>query len=175
MLSQSIRDRVGLGGKGKNAEVVQHSINFDQHSLEDQALLLLLHYPMQAESLEELHELADETQPLGRALKLIALYRADLPDDAEQALYFLLGAWPDERERLWLCQLLNHVNIQNLNAEPVHLESLCQELALQLCEKYLNRRLRMTTSLTDAKKINERLTDVRRKIQFRERPMNIIS
>lgn len=173
LLSQSLRDRLGLGWKGKTAQVVQHTLNFEQHSLEDQALLLLLHYPMQAEALEELHELADETQPLGRALKLIAQFRADLPDDAEQALYFLLGAWADDRERLWLCQLLDSVNIQTLNAEPAHLEGLCQELALQLCEKYLNRRLKMTTSLSDAKKINERLTDVRRKIQFRERPINV--
>lgn len=173
LLAQSLRDRLGLGWKGKNAQVVQHSLNFEQHSLEDQALLLLLHYPMQAESLEELHALADETQPLGRALKLIAQYRADLHEDPEQALYFLLGVWPDERERLWLCQLLDHVDIQNLNAEPAHLESLCQELSLQLCEKFLNRRLRMTTSLSEAKKINGRLTDVRRKIQFRERPMDM--
>ncbi len=173
LLSQSLRDRLGLGWKGKTAQVVQHTLNFEQHSLEDQALLLLLHYPMQAEALEELHELADETQPLGRALKLIAQFRADLPDDAEQALYFLLGAWADDRERLWLCQLLDSVNIQSLNAEPAHLEGLCQELALQLCEKYLNRRLKMTTSLSDAKKINDRLTDVRRKIQFREQPIKV--
>lgn len=173
LLSQSLRDRLGLGWKGKTAQVVQHTLNFEQHSLEDQALLLLLHYPMQAEALEELHELADETQPLGRALKLIAQFRADLPDDAEQALYFLLGAWADDRERLWLCQLLDSVNIQTLNAEPAHLEGLCKELALQLCEKYLNRRLKMTTSLSDAKKINDRLTDVRRKIQFREQPINV--
>ncbi len=173
LLSQSLRDRLGLGWKGKTAQVVQHTLNFEQHSLEDQALLLLLHYPMQAEALEELHELADETQPLGRALKLIAQFRTDLPDDAEQALYFLLGAWADDRERLWLCQLLDSVNIQTLNAEPAHLEGLCKELALQLCEKYLNRRLKMTTSLSDAKKINDRLTDVRRKIQFREQPINV--
>ena len=175
LLSQSFRDRLGLGWKGKNAQVVQHTLNFEQHSLEDQALLLLLHYPMQAEALEELHELADEAQPLGRALKLIAQYRADLPEDAEQALYFLLGAWPDDRERLWLCQLLDRVNIQSLNAEPVHLEGLCQELALQLCDQFLNQHLQTSTSLIERQKIKDQLTALRRKRTFRERPMNIIS
>lgn len=168
LLSQSLRDRLGLGWKGKTAQVVQHTLNFEQHSLEDQALLLLLHYPMQAEALEELHELADETQPLGRALKLIAQFRADLPDDAEQALYFLLGAWTDDRERLWLCQLLDSVNIQSLNAEPVHLEGLCQELALQLCEKYLNQRLKTSNSLTERQKMKDQLAALRHKRSFRE-------
>ncbi|AXI02211.1 DNA primase [Aquirhabdus parva] len=173
LLFQSLRERLGLGWKGKTAQLVQHSLNFEQHSLEEQALLLLLHYPMQAEALEELHELADINQPLGRALQLIAQFRTDLPDDAEQALYFLLGAWPDDRERSWLCHLLDRVNIQSLNAEPVHLEGLCQELALQLCEQYLNRRLRMTSSLSDAKKINDRLMEVRHKLHFRERPLEM--
>jgi DNA primase len=173
LLSQSLRDRLGLGWKGKTAQVAQHTLNFEQHSLEDQALLLLLHYPMQAEALEELHELADETQPLGRALKLIAQFRDDLPEDAEQAFYFLLGAWTDDRERLWLCQLLDSVNIQSLNAEPAHLEGLCKELAMQLCEKYLNQHLRTSKSLIERQKIKDKLAALRHKRSFRERPMEI--
>ena len=173
LLSQSLRERLGLGWKGKTAQIVQNTINFEQCSLEDQALLLLLHYPMQAEALEELHELVDETLPIGRALKLIAQYRADLPDDAEQALYFLLGAWPDDRERLWLCQLLDRVNIQSLNAEPLHLEGFCQELALQLCDQYLNQHLQTSTSLVERQKFKDQLNALRRKRTFRERPMDV--
>lgn len=178
LLSQSLRDRLGLGWKGKNAQVIQHTLNFEQHSLEDQALLLLLHYPMQAEALEELHELADETQPLGRALKLIANFRADLPDDAEQALYFLLGAWADDRERLWLCQLIESVDIQSFNSKPEYLEDFCQTLSLKLCERFLKRRLQAAstnnTSLNrDFTKINERLMDIRKRLAFRERPIDV--
>ena len=174
LLAQSLRDRLGLGWKNKTAQVIQHTLNFEQHSLEDQALLLLLHYPMQAEALEELHHLVDETQPLGRALKLIAQFRSDLPDDAEQALYFLLGAWTDDRERLWLCQLLDSVNIQSLNAEPEHLDGLCQELGLQLCEKYLTQRLRTSNSLTQTKQMKDQLAALRHKRAFRERPEDVM-
>jgi DNA primase len=177
LLSQSLRERLGLGWKGKTAQIVQNTINFEQCSLEDQALILLLHYPMQAEALEELHELVDETLPIGRALKLIAEYRADLPDDAEQALYFLLGAWPDDRERLWLCQLLDRVNIQSLNAEPLHLEGFCQELALQLCEQYLNRQLitaKNNSELGKTNKIKEQLANLNKKRSKREIPMDIV-
>jgi DNA primase len=173
LLSQSLRERLGLGWKGKTAEVVQHTLSFEQHSLEDQALLLLLHYPMQAEALEELHELADPTQPLGRALNLIAHFRADLPEDAEQALYFLLGAWPDDRERAWLCHLLDRVNIQSLNAEPVHLEGLCQELSLQLYQKFLKQRMSTPTTLADISRTKMREVKLNQRRSIRERTLDM--
>jgi hypothetical protein len=65
------------------------------------------------------------------------------------------------------------VNIQSLNAEPAHLEGLCKELAMQLCEKYLNQHLRTSKSLTERQKIKDQLAALCHKRSFRERPMDI--
>lgn len=169
LLDQSLRDRLGLGFRGKQQENQQQLLSFDQScSLEDKALLLLLQYPALFNHMTDLIALADANHPFGRALYLMQQAEEELPDDPEQALYFMLGAWPIDNERNKLCHLLDAVDIGNYVQQPERLEGLCQELVLQLKEQYLHKQLNLSGSLQARQQLKIQLLDIRNQLYRRE-------
>lgn len=168
LLEQSLRERLGLGWRGKPV-VQEQLLSFEQScSLEEKALLLLLQYPPLFSHMIGLIDLADANHAFGRALYLMQQAEEELPDDPEQCLYFLLGAWPSEQERNKLCHLLDAVDMRTYVQQPERLEGLCQELVLQLTEQYLTRKVSMAVSIKDSQQFKNQLLEVRKKLYFRE-------
>jgi DNA primase len=171
LLRQSLRERVGLGWKGRKVAPQDHLISFEQGcTLEQKALLLLLHYPALAQHMQELAALQGDSQPLGRLLSLLRTCNDQLPEDPDHALCFLLAAWPDHPERLQLCQLLDHVDIDSYILQPERLDGLCQEVVLQLTEASLTQQLRQSHGLDLAKTqaLKTRIMQVKRQMHFRD-------
>ncbi|MEY4516506.1 MAG: hypothetical protein RL180_852 [Pseudomonadota bacterium] len=171
LLRQSLRERVGLGWKGRHTAPQDHLISFEQGcTLEQKALLLLLHYPLLAKHMQELAELQGKQSPLGRLLHLLHISADELPEDPDHALCFLLGAWPDDTERLTFCHLLDHVDIDSYVATPEQLDGLCQELVLQLTEASLTQQLKQSQGLDLAKTqaLKSRIMHIKRQMHFRE-------
>lgn len=167
LLDQSLRERLGLGWRGKPA-VQEQLLSFEQScSLEEKALLLLLQYPALFSHMVELIELADANHAFGRALYLMQQAEEELPDDPEQCLYFLLGAWPIDQERNKLCHLLDAVDMRTYVQQPERLEGLCQELVLQLTEQYLSKKVSMASSIKASQQFKNQLLEVRKKLYFR--------
>lgn len=175
LLRQSIRERLGLGWRGK-AKPASEVISFEQAcSLDEKALLLLLQYPaLRAHFLA----LTDLLPPDAMLRQLLLTLQADQfeqqLDDPDQALYFILGAWPDTEQRRDLCRLLDAVDLGSYVQRPEQLDRLCQELSLQLSEQLLTRRLRGCQSLSEARELNAKLLDIRYQLHFRE-PMHSLS
>lgn len=168
LLDQSLRDRLGLGWNKKPA-AQQQLLSFEQSSsLEEKALLLLLQYPALFSQMTSLIDLADANHAFGRALYLMQQAEEELPDDPEQCLYFLLGAWPNEQERNKLCHLLNAVDMGVYVQQPERLDGLCQEIVLQLKKLYLSRKMNVATSVQAQQDLKNQLLEVSRKLSFRE-------
>jgi DNA primase len=168
LLEQSLRDRLGLGWNKKPA-AQQQLLSFEQSSsLEEKALLLLLQYPALFNQMTHLIDLADANHAFGRALYLMQQAEEELPDDPEQCLYFLLGAWPNEQERNKLCHLLDAVDMGVYVQQPERLDGLCQELVMQLTEQYLRKRLSLSGSIELRQQLKNQLLEIRKKLSFRE-------
>lgn len=168
LLEQSLRDRLGLGWN-KKPPAQQQLLSFEQScSLEEKALLLLLQYPALFNQMSDLIELADANHAFGRALYLMQQAEDELPDDPEQCLYFLLGAWPIEQERQKLCHLLDAVDMGLYVQQPEQLDGLCQELIMQLKEQYLRQKMHLASSIEVRQKLKNQLLDIRTKMSFRE-------
>ena len=171
LLRQSIRERLGLGWRSK-AKPASQLISFEQGcSLEEKAMLLLLQYPALRLHFLPLSDLLPPEATLKQLLELQADQLNAQLDDPEQALYFMLGAWPNAEQRRSLCHLLDAVDLRSYIQHPEQLDRLCQELSLQLHEQLLTRRLRNSPPLHEARTINAQLMDIRYKLHFRE-PMH---
>ncbi len=168
LLEQSLRERLGLGWNKKPAAHEQ-LLSFEQScSLEEKALLLLLQYPALFTQMTDLIDLADANNAFGRALYLMQQAEEELPDDPEQCLYFMLGAWPIEQERNKLCHLLDAVDMGIYVQQPERLEGLCQELVLQLTEQYLRKKMNMASSIQARQDLSNQLLEIRKKIYYRD-------
>ena len=168
LLEQSLRERLGLGWNKKPAAHEQ-LLSFEQScSLEEKALLLLLQYPALFNQMTDLIDLADANHAFGRALYLMKQAEEELPDDPEQCLYFMLGAWPIEQERNKLCHLLDAVDMGVYVQQPERLEGLCQELVLQLTEQYLRKKMSMASSIQARQDLSNQLLEIRKKIYYRD-------
>lgn len=172
LLRQSIRERLGLGWRGKAKPASQH-ISFDQGcSLEEKALLLLLQYPALRPHFSPLLELLQPHAALHYLLNF-PIDPLETPlDDPEHCLYFVLGAWPDPEQRRTLCNLLDAVDLSSYIQQPEQLDRLSQELSLQLSEQLLTRRLRDRPALREVSEIHAKLMDIRYQLHFRE-PMQL--
>ena len=172
LLEQSLRERLGLGWN-KKPSAQQQLLSFEQScSLEEKALLLLLQYPALFNQMTDLIELADANHAFGRALYLMQQAEEELPDDPEQCLYFMLGAWPIEQERNKLCHLLDAVDMGVYVQQPERLEGLCQELVLQLTEQYLRKKMGMASSIQARQELSNQLLEIRKKIYYRDADMD---
>lgn len=168
LLEQSLRERLGLGWN-KKPQAHQQLLSFEQScSLEEKALLLLLQYPALFNQMTDLIDLADANHAFGRALYLMQQAEEELPDDPEQCLYFMLGAWPNEQERNKLCHLLDAVDMGVYVQQPERLEGLCQELVLQLTEQYLRKKMSMASSIQARQDLSTQLLEIRKKIYYRD-------
>lgn len=172
LLEQSLRERLGLGWN-KKPSAQQQLLSFEQScSLEEKALLLLLQYPALFTQMTDLIDLADANHAFGRALYLMQQAEEELPDDPEQCLYFMLGAWPIEQERNKLCHLLDAVDMGVYVQQPERLEGLCQELVLQLTEQYLRKKMGMASSIQARQDLTNQLLEIRKKIYYRDADMD---
>lgn len=168
LLEQSLRDRLGLGWN-KKPVAQQQLLSFEQSSsLEEKALLLLLQYPALFNHMAQLIDLADANHAFGRALYLMQQAEQELPDDPEQCLYFLLGAWPNDQERNKLCHLLDAVDMGVYVQQPERLDGLCQEIVLQLKKMYLSRKMNVATTVQAQQELKNQLLEVSKKLSFRE-------
>ncbi len=168
LLEQSLRERLGLGWN-KKPQAHQQLLSFEQScSLEEKALLLLLQYPALFNQMTDLIELADANHAFGRALYLMQQAEEELPDDPEQCLYFMLGAWPNEQERNKLCHLLDAIDMGVYVQQPERLDGLCQELVLQLTEQYLRKKMSMASSIQARQDLSTQLLEIRKKIYYRD-------
>ena len=144
LLRQSLRERLGLGfGMGRRAaQASEAGLSFEQElPLEDRLLVLLLHYPALASVLQD--GLPDACPPMLQTLcRLIAQVAQAHPDLAEQSLYFLLGAWPDDAQRQQLCGLIDRSDALRWPETPEALEALCQDYLRHLQLRHLQDRLR---------------------------------
>ncbi len=153
LLRQAMRERIGLSWK-KPAHAMPVPLDFAQHSsrLEDKILILLLQYPFLADRFKQLSHIGIKYRLLEQLLQLIQQSGDYLPEDSEQATFFLLGAWQDNDTRSKICHLLESIDLAEYthnpdrSPKPELLDSLAHDLFLQLQEQLMTQNLKAASS-----------------------------
>ncbi|XID75440.1 DNA primase [Alkanindiges sp. WGS2144] len=151
-LIKDYRDRLGLGFKHNKPDYIQEKLlSFEQlYTLEDIALIVLLHYPEAYPLMQELGDCVDASSRLGKALKLIEATQQNMQLLDDEYLFFLIAAWPDEKERLQLCNLMNQIEINSIIFSPEDIEGWCNATVLKLKQKYTTRMMQTNAATMQA-------------------------
>lgn len=171
LLRQTLRDRIGLGWNKRIRPSNDQLLSFDQCSLEDKLFIIILQYPMLSDCLAQLST-CEPTHPLMILQDIIKTMPAEIKEDADAALFFILGAWQDRAQVQQWCRLIDTVNITTLIGSPERASTLCDELVLQIHEQLLCRQIRALsqsrTGLAQMVQLNQTLSEIRHRLQFRE-------
>lgn len=182
LLRKDLQDRIGIGfNNKKTAQASDALLNFQsQYSLEQQLIFLLLLSPQLLPKVTHLKSLIDTDSQLAQLFALLentqsmlAAYSTPLAKS-----HFTLAAWPVAQDASALIaqfssfynQLTTLQNTQSTGDLPIqsyHAQFL-DELSLQYQEKRLTHQLKQSTSLSETKALNDALSQVRHRLQFRE-------
>lgn len=174
LLRQSLRERLGLVfGRQSSAQARDTALSFEQDmSLEDRLLVLLLHCPALSQQLGPVPESA--WPPVLRHWQQVyGQCQAQCPEDADLALYFLLGAWPDDAERQRLCGLIERSDLWLSLLRPEQVESLCADYVLHLQLRHVQAELlraQQSGQLASVQGLRQQWVELQRQVQFREAP-----
>jgi len=149
----NIRTRLGLVWQDKTVSTTSSSFqDHSTHSLDMKTLLLLMHYPEHVDAFEVIEELRDPRQIIGLAIRLISQLKPMIPQNPDEAFFFLLGAWPDDDQRSKILEFSNIVNVHELFPNPDDLTP-SNNLALQFKARALRLQSQMAQSTEEAQKL----------------------
>ena len=166
LLSQSFREKLGLGKRFTPQISHDASLSFNIHTKdEDFAIAILMHHPFLYIHFEELRAFIDANELLAKILAVLNIVFEDLPDDPELATYYVLGACSSYRHEL--ADIMQRTNIQSLTQAPEIADKLAKEYALGLQEKYLRQKLKSPISLIESRNLRQQLNELTKLISLK--------
>ena len=166
LLSQSFREKLGLGKRFTPQISHDASLSFNIHTKdEDFAIAILMHHPFLYIHFEELRAFIDANELLAKILAVLNIVFEDLPDDPELATYYVLGACSSYRHEL--ADIMQRTNIQSLTQAPEIADKLAKEYALGLQEKYLRQKLKSPISLIETRNLRQQLNELTKLISLK--------
>ena len=166
LLSQSFREKLGLGKRFTPQISHDASLSFNIHTKdEDFAIAILMHHPFLYIHFGELRAFIDANELLAKILAVLNIVFEDLPDDPELATYYVLGACSSYRHEL--ADIMQRTNIQSLTQAPEIADKLAKEYALGLQEKYLRQKLKSPISLIESRNLRQQLNELTKLISLK--------
>ena len=166
LLSQSFREKLGLGKRFTPQISHDASLSFNIHTKdEDFAIAILMHHPFLYIHFEELRAFIDANELLAKILAVLNIVFEDLPDDPELATYYVLGACSSYSHEL--ADIMQRTNIQSLTQAPEIADKLAKEYALGLQEKYLRQKLKSPISLIESRNLRQQLNELTKLISLK--------
>ena len=166
LLTQSFREKLGLGKRFTPQISHDASLSFNIHTKdEDFAIAILMHHPFLYIHFEELRAVIDHTELLAKILASLNIVFDDLPDDQELATYYVLGACSNYSHEI--ADIMQRTDIQSLTQAPEIADKLAKEYALGLQEKYLRIKLKSPISLIESRNLRQQLNELTKQIGLR--------
>ncbi|WP_447511732.1 DNA primase [Acinetobacter geminorum] len=166
LLTQSFREKLGLGKRFTPQISHDASLSFNIHTKdEDFAIAILMANPFLYTHFEILRAYIDKDTILGDILSLLDQVSENIPEDQEQAMYYVLGAcslYVNE-----ISQVLNHTNIFSMLTSPEKAFNHANEYSLGLQDKYLKLKIKKAKTLQEASNLRHQYNEVTKKISLR--------
>ena len=160
LLSQSFKERLGLGYKKSAAQIQDQDLSFSRINHEHLLIVLLLNYPLLFPHFETLRAYIPKHKPslIGQLLEIFDHIFEDLPKDIELSRYFALGASASLHSKI--LPILNQVPIENLQINhPEELDIHAQALCLSLKVWFLKLKLKHPASVNEAHNLKIQLNE----------------
>ena len=161
LLQQYFREKLGFSKKWQPKQSPDASLSFSTKvHAEEYVVAILMQHPYLYRHFVSLLELMPTEQLLPKVLHVLQQVIADLPDDADLAHYYALGACADYHFDLQ--RILPNVNLTDYSESPEQVEKLAADLSLKLQYQYLNQRikLRQFSSLSEMNSMKKRLYEL---------------
>ncbi len=166
LLTQSFREKLGLGKRFTPQISHDASLSFNIYTKdEDFAIAILMANPFLYTHFEILRAYIDKDTILGDILSLLDQVTENIPEDQEQAMYYVLGAcslYVNE-----ISQVLNHTNIFSMLTSPEKAFNHANEYSLGLQDKYLKLKIKKAKTLQEASNLRHQYNEVTKKISLR--------
>jgi len=166
LLRQFFKEKLGFNKKWQPQVSLDASLSFNIRTKdEDFATAILIHYPYLYSHFETLRAIIQPDQLLAQVLTTIDRVFDQLPDDQEQASYFILGACSAYHYEL--NEILQRTHIHMLIQAPEMADQQAKEYALALQEKYLRLKLKSPSSLRESRHLRQQLNELTKQISLK--------
>lgn len=166
LLSQSFREKLGLGKRFTPQISHDASLSFNiQTKDEDFSIAILIANPFLYTHFEILRAYINQDDILGDILFKLDQIFESLPEDQEQAIYYVLGAcnlYSNE-----IAALLSTTDIFSMLTSPEKAFNHAKEYSLGLQNKYLRLKLKSPSSLAEAQNLRQQLNELTKQISLR--------
>ncbi|ELZ1437874.1 DNA primase [Acinetobacter baumannii] len=166
LLTQSFREKLGLGKRFTPQISHDASLSFNiQTKDEDFAIAILIANPFLYTHFEILRAYIDQDTILGDILFLLDQVSENIPEDQEQAIYYVLGACSSYVNEI--SKVLDNTNIFSMLTSPEKAFNHANEYSLGLQDKYLKQKMRKAKTLQEASNLRQQHNEVTKKISLR--------
>ncbi|MFW6498775.1 DNA primase [Acinetobacter baumannii] len=166
LLTQSFREKLGLGKRFTPQISHDASLSFNiQTKDEDFAIAILIANPFLYTHFEILRAYIDQDTILGDILFRLDQISENIPEDQEQAIYYVLGACSSYVNEI--SQVLDNTNIFSMLTSPEKAFNHANEYSLGLQDKYLKQKMRKAKTLQEASNLRQQHNEVTKKISLR--------
>ncbi len=166
LLTQSFREKLGLGKRFTPQISHDASLSFNIHTKdEDFAIAILMHHPFLYIHFEGLRAYIQQDELLAKVLAILNRIFDDLPDDQELATYYVLGACSSYCHEI--ADIMQRTNIQALTQAPEVADKLAKEYSLSLQERYLRQKLKSPISLIESRNLRQQLNELTKQISLK--------
>lgn len=164
LLQQYFREKLGFNRKWQPQASHDAALSFSTKvDAEEYVVAILVHHPYLYMHFEPLRALIPEDQLLYRVLNILNIIFDDLPDDPEQAKYFVLGACANLHFDLQ--RILSHANISDYTTSPEQAEKLAADFSIKLQYQYLQQKLRSKkfSSIAEMQNLKHQIYEIDKK------------
>ncbi|MBF7683354.1 DNA primase [Acinetobacter sp. B5B] len=166
LLTQSFREKLGLGRRFTPQNNNDASLSFNIHTKDkDFAIALLISQPFLYKEFEQLRAYVPQGDFLRYILDTLDNVFDHLPENQEAAVYYLLGATAVVHTEI--TTILKTTNIFNLIESPEKALNLAKEYSLSLQEDYLKQKMKKPASLAESQHLRLKLNALTKQISLK--------
>ena len=169
LLTQSFREKLGLGKRFTPQISHDASLSF-KHSIkkDDFAIAILMVNPFLYPQFEILRAYIDKESILGDILFKLDQIFENLPEDQEQAIYYILGACHSySNEITTLFNATKIFDIFSLMTSPEQAFHRADLYSKELQKQYVGKKIKQATTLIEAKNLRQQLHELIKQIDLR--------
>ena len=164
LLQQFFREKLGFNRKWQAQTNNDASLSFSTKvDAEEYVIAILINHPYLYIHFEPLRALIPSDHLLHQILNILNIIFDDLPDDPEQAKYYILGACAAYHFELH--RILQQANVSDYTTSPEHVDKLAQDFSTKLQYDCLQQKIRSKkfSSIEEMKRLKHQIYEIDKK------------
>lgn len=166
LLTQAFKEKLGVGRRWTPKISHDASLSFNIRTKdEDFAIALVLMNPLLYTHFEILRAYLNDYSLLHYTLDIFDQIFDQIPDDQDQAIYYILGACSEHRHEF--SEILTRVNIEDMLKTPERAFNHATEYSLALQHKYVKNKIKSAKNLIESRNLRQQLNELTKLISLR--------